>query len=122
MSERQSDKRVLGLTVDGYSVRYGIIAGPDDPKQRRRVLQLVLHGGGWVMAATPVKVYAGHQNLIPIALEREGRDLVCLLDPIPPEGAPLIVQQWTRAESPEPFTRKKLPRGARPGPARKRAR
>lgn len=118
---RKTLPRDPAFFVEGYTVRVATIAGPEDPKTRRRVLQLVIHGGGWRIAATPVVVHVGGAPVMPLAVERDGRDLVCLLNEIPPEGAPIVVEQWDlRAESPEPFTRRKLPRSVPTARPRKR--
>jgi hypothetical protein len=109
--------------IEGYVVRTGQIPGPEDPKSRRRVLQLVIRGRGWAVAGTPIIVHVGEVRVSVLAIEREGRDLVCLLNDVPPEGAAIVVRQWDRrAESPEPFTRRKLPKDVRPARARKRGR
>ena len=106
--------------IESYHVRTGVIAGPERPSTRRRVLQLVITGRGWMSAAAPISVRVGEVPLMPIAIEREGRDLVCLLEPLPPEGALIVVEQWDRhAESPEGFTRRKL-RGRRAASRRSR--
>jgi hypothetical protein len=98
------------LRIEDYRLQYGNIAGSTDPKERRRVLQLVIRGYGWVICATPVIVIVGDEQMLILSSSPEGTELTCLLPEVPKEGASIMLSQGDRtAPAPRRFSRKELP-------------
>lgn len=99
------------LKIEDYSLRYSVIAGATDPKERRRVLQLVIRGYGWVVCATPIVVMVGDEQIPILSSSRDGKELTCLLPAVPAEGAAIGLSQGDRiAWAPRRFSRNELPR------------
>ncbi|HMO46503.1 MAG TPA: hypothetical protein PKB14_10795 [Rubrivivax sp.] len=104
------------LRIEDYRLRYGTIPGPTDPKSRRRVLQLIIRGYGWVIGATPILVLVGDEQVPILSSSRDCTELTCVLPNVPAEGATIILSQGDRlARGPRRFSRKELPASGRAG-------
>jgi hypothetical protein len=98
--ERQGQRRRLRDVAFEWARR----PDPNKPDQLHDVVKLTARGDYFHVGATPLYVRVGEMRLVPAAISPDQTQLVAYLPVLPPDGAPVLVEQGDQVlEAPRPF-------------------